>query len=90
MASSGILLRVALVRAGVSEERMASIIRVTRIGELETTVAVTSYRRTLQRNTIPQILQVENSIWKFKNQLIICLLYTLQNSKHADFSNENE
>jgi hypothetical protein len=42
MASSGMLRRVALVRADVSEERSASIISVTRIGEHETTLAVTS------------------------------------------------
>jgi hypothetical protein len=35
------LRRVALVRTEVSEERIASIIRVTRICELETTLAVT-------------------------------------------------
>jgi hypothetical protein len=34
MASSGMLRRVALVRTDVSEELSASIIRVTRIGEL--------------------------------------------------------
>jgi hypothetical protein len=33
------------------EELSASFIRVTRIGELETTLAVTSNRRTLRRNT---------------------------------------
>jgi hypothetical protein len=38
MASSGILRRVALVRTDVSEEFSASIIRVTRIGELGTTL----------------------------------------------------
>jgi hypothetical protein len=42
------LRRVAPVRTGVSEELSASI-RVTRIGELGTTLAVTSYRRTLRR-----------------------------------------
>jgi hypothetical protein len=47
MASSGMLLRVALVRTDVSEEITASIIRVTRIGVLGTTLAVTSNRRTL-------------------------------------------
>jgi hypothetical protein len=41
MASSGMLRRVALVRTEVSEELSASIIRVTRIGELGT-LAVTS------------------------------------------------
>jgi hypothetical protein len=50
MASSGMLDCVALVRTGVSEERSASIIKVARIGELGTTLAVTSNRCTLQRN----------------------------------------
>jgi hypothetical protein len=36
------LRRVAVVRTDVSEERIASIIRVTRIGEIGTTLAVTS------------------------------------------------
>jgi hypothetical protein len=47
MASSGMLRRVALVRTGVSEELSASIIMVTRIGELRTTLTVTGNRRTL-------------------------------------------
>jgi hypothetical protein len=42
VASSGMLHRVALIRTGVSEELSASIIRVTRIGELGTLLAVTS------------------------------------------------
>jgi hypothetical protein len=46
MVSSGTLRRVALVRTNVSEELSVSFIRVTRIGELETTLAVTSNRRT--------------------------------------------
>jgi hypothetical protein len=41
MASSGMLRRVALARSDVSEELSASFIRVTRIGELGTTLAVT-------------------------------------------------
>jgi hypothetical protein len=41
------LRRVALVRTHVSELLSRSIIRVTRIDELGTTLAVTSYRRTL-------------------------------------------
>jgi hypothetical protein len=49
MASSGMLGRVALVRADVSEEHSASSIRLTRIGELGTTLAVTNNRRTLHR-----------------------------------------
>jgi hypothetical protein len=42
MASSGMLRRMALVRIDVSEELSAFIIRVTRIDELGTTLAVTS------------------------------------------------
>jgi hypothetical protein len=38
--------------ADVSEKRIASIITVTRIGELETKLEVTSNRRTLRRNTM--------------------------------------
>jgi hypothetical protein len=50
MPSSGMLRRVALVRTDVLEELSASIIRLTRIGELGT-LAVTSNRRTLRINT---------------------------------------
>jgi hypothetical protein len=46
MVSSAMLRRVALVRTYVSEEPSASFIRVTRIGELGTTLAVASNRRT--------------------------------------------
>jgi hypothetical protein len=51
MVSSGMLLRVALVRTDVSKELSAYIIRVTRIDELGKTLAVTGNRRTLRRNT---------------------------------------
>jgi hypothetical protein len=51
MAPSGMLRCVALVRTDVWEALSASFIRVTRIGELGTTLAVTSNLRTLRRNT---------------------------------------
>jgi hypothetical protein len=51
MLSRGMLRSVAaVVRMDVSEERIASIIRVTRIDELGTMLAVTSNRRALRRN----------------------------------------
>jgi hypothetical protein len=50
MVSSGMLRRVDLVTTDVSEELSGSFIRVTRICELGT-LAVTSNRRTLRRNT---------------------------------------
>jgi hypothetical protein len=49
MASSGMLRHVALVRTDVKEGLSASTIRVTRIGELGTTSAVTSNRRSVRR-----------------------------------------
>jgi hypothetical protein len=51
MRSSGMLRRVALVLTYVTEEISTSIIKVTRIGELGATLAVTSNRCTLRRNT---------------------------------------
>jgi hypothetical protein len=48
MPSFGMWFRVALVKADVSEELIASIISVTRISELRTTLAVTSNRSTLR------------------------------------------
>jgi hypothetical protein len=51
VASSLMLRRVALVRTDVSKVLSVSFIRVTRIGELGTTLFVTSNRRTLRRNT---------------------------------------
>jgi hypothetical protein len=51
MVSSAMLRRVALVRIDDSKELSASFIRVTRIDELGTTLAVTSNRRALRRST---------------------------------------
>jgi hypothetical protein len=52
MPSSGMLRRVALVRTDISEERIASIFRMTRIGELGI-LAGTSNRSTLRRRDQP-------------------------------------
>jgi hypothetical protein len=51
MPSSGMLRHVDLVRTDVSEECIATIIKVTRIGKVGTTLAVTSNGRTLRRNS---------------------------------------
>jgi beta-lactamase superfamily II metal-dependent hydrolase len=50
MPPSGMLRRVDLLRTDVSDELRASIIRVTRTGEIGT-LAVTSNRRTLRKQT---------------------------------------
>jgi hypothetical protein len=52
-----VLSGVALVRADVSEEHVSSVIRVTRIGELGITLAVTSNRCTLRRKPHSIIFQ---------------------------------
>jgi hypothetical protein len=49
---------VAAVRTEISEEFSASIIRVTRIDELRTTIALTINIRTLRRDTICSSLQL--------------------------------
>jgi hypothetical protein len=52
MVSSGMLHCLALVRTDILEELSTSFIRVTRISELGTMLAVTSNRHTLRRNSI--------------------------------------
>jgi hypothetical protein len=74
MPSSEMLRRVALVRANVSEERVASIITVIIIDELGTTLGVTSNHNTLRRNTILNfvigIQAVKFAINKYKFNII--------------------
>jgi hypothetical protein len=50
MPSSGMLHHVRLVRIDVSEERSASMIRVTKIGKLGAILALTSNLNKLRRN----------------------------------------
>jgi hypothetical protein len=52
MVSSGMLRHVALVRTDVPEELSTSFIRVTRIGELGTTLVVTGNRRMLRSASV--------------------------------------
>jgi hypothetical protein len=61
MVFSGILRSVAFVRTDVSEELSASFIRVTRIGELGTTLAVTSNRRRSVRRLLVTVNVVPSS-----------------------------
>jgi hypothetical protein len=60
---------VALVGYDVSGEPKTSIIRGTRIGELGTTLAITSNRRTLLRNTISHRVSVAH-IYVYRNTRI--------------------
>jgi hypothetical protein len=79
MAFSGMLRRVALVRNDVSEKLSASIIRVTRIGELRAALAITNNRCMLQRNVV----------WNFLANLIyhkhfgLCILSSQYCVKHG-------
>jgi hypothetical protein len=79
MASSGMLRRVALVRIDVSEELSASIISVTRIGELGT-LALTSNQRTLRRNTHSRLLFTANVP---SSPIIVTLMMEALNSSEA-------
>jgi hypothetical protein len=62
MVSSGMLRRVALVTTDVSEEFSASFIRVTRIGEIGTTLAVTNVRRKLFLRSVRQLLVTASGV----------------------------
>jgi hypothetical protein len=68
MASSGMLRRVALVRTDISEELSASIIRVTRIAELGTTLALTSNRRTDSCHTDVEGAKFLRNVGSYKSQ----------------------
>jgi hypothetical protein len=76
------LRRVALVRNEVSVELWASLIRVTRIGELGTTLAVTSNRRTLRRNTKRRTIPEDTILHSHRRENL--KYYTLQRLVHAN------
>jgi hypothetical protein len=71
--------RVDLVRTDVSEDLSASIIMVTRIGELGTLV-VSSNRRTLRRNTIAANVVPSSSI------LVTLMMESLSSSETSAFT----
>jgi hypothetical protein len=73
--------RVALVRTNVSEELSASFIRVTWIGKLGTTLAVTSNRRTLRRNTSLRRLLVTASVVSSSSILVTLMKEALSSSE---------
>jgi hypothetical protein len=58
MPSPGILCRVALVRTDVSEDRIAFIVRLRRLGELGIRLAVNSNRRKLRRKLLQEPREV--------------------------------
>jgi hypothetical protein len=62
MASSAMLRHVVLVRTDVSEELSSSFIRVSRIGELGTTLAVTSNRHLVFLRSVSRLLDTANVV----------------------------
>jgi hypothetical protein len=59
------------VRTDVSEECSAPIIRVTRIGEVGTTLAVTSNRRMLRRNTMLEWTRMDTVFLRSMRRLLV-------------------
>jgi hypothetical protein len=76
------LRRVALVRTDVSEELSASIIRVTGIGELGTTLAVTSNSRTLHGVTSQKTPFFIATSVKTSNLTCICIVWQSTHPRH--------
>jgi hypothetical protein len=91
MPSSGMLRRVSIVKTDVSEERSSSIIRVTRIGELGTALAVTSNRRMLRRNphlvflrSVRRLLLTANVVPS--SQILLTMMEALRSSETSVFT----
>jgi hypothetical protein len=81
MVSSGMLRRVALVRNDVSEEHSASFIRVTRILELGTMLAVTSNRRKIAFLCSVRQLLVTASVVPSSPILVTLMMEALSSSE---------
>jgi hypothetical protein len=70
--------RVALVRTDVSEERIASIIRVTRIGELGTTLAATG-----TQSRVLRLLRVDTAKVPSSPILVTLMMEALRSSEKS-------
>jgi hypothetical protein len=81
MLSSGMWRRVALVKTDVSGERSASIVRVTRIGEVRTTLAVNNNRSTLRRNVLRPLI-ITNVVSSLPI-LVTLMMETLRSSERS-------
>jgi hypothetical protein len=78
------LRQVALVTTDISDELSSSFIRVTRIGELGTTLAVTSNRRKLRRNTMGSYRMALCVIKRFR------LIFNVKRAEGLNTSQEKE
>jgi hypothetical protein len=77
---------VALVTTEVEEELSPSFIRVTRIGELGKTLAVTSKRRTLRRNTKARRLLVTARVVPSTSIIVTLMMEALSSSETSVLS----
>jgi hypothetical protein len=80
------LRRAALVKTDVTEELSAYFIRVIRIGELGTTLAVTSNRRALRKNT-KKYFGVRASVVPSSAILFILLKEAINSSEISSYTN---
>jgi hypothetical protein len=78
MVSSGMLHRVALVRTGASQNCIASIIRVTSIGELGRTLAVTCNRSTLRRKPTRRSIPEDDILHSSRHENLKSYYYYIQ------------
>jgi hypothetical protein len=75
----------ALVKTDVSEESSASIIRLTRIGELRTTLAIISNRRMLRRKHFtPHEEHAVSEVLKLANRYLNYAGHTESNPKRSN------